>query len=222
MINTHNGYKDNDEKIPEVIIDDYPSIKEYLNGFEPALSKRGDKGKMPYNLRNCAYLKDFFKEKIMYAEIAPGASFYYNTQGYITNDTGFIMVGDKLKYLLVMLNSKFIEFAFEAYYVGQKAASSLRYKKVAISKLPIIIPTQEQEEYLTNLADKMLESKEKLSKLNKLLELAVVDKNYEIQLELKEKIEDLNEEILDIDYAIDSYVYDMYGITAEERTFIEG
>ena len=204
MINTHNGYKDNDEKIPEVIIDDYPSIKEYLNGFEPALSKRGDKGKMPYNLRNCAYLKDFF------------------TQGYITNDTGFIMVGDKLKYLLVMLNSKFIEFAFEAYYVGQKAASSLRYKKVAISKLPIIIPTQEQEEYLTNLADKMLESKEKLSKLNKLLELAVVDKNYEIQLELKEKIEDLNEEILDIDYAIDSYVYDMYGITAEERTFIEG
>lgn len=222
LINTHNGYKFNGEKISEIKIDDYSSIKEYLNGFEPALSKRGDKGKTPYNLRNCAYLKDFFKEKIMYAEIAPGASFYYDTQGYITNDTGFIMVGDKLKYLLVMLNSKFIEFAFEAYYVGQKAASSLRYKKVAISKLPIIVPTQEQEEYLTNLADKMLESKEKLSKLNKLLELAVVDKNYEIQLELKEKIEELNEEILDTDYAIDSYVYDMYGITEEERALIEG
>lgn len=222
LVNTHNGYKLNDEKIPEIKIDDYPSIKEYLNEFEPALSKRGDKGKTPYNLRNCAYLKDFSKEKIMYAEIAPGASFYYDEEGYITNDTGFIMVGDKLKYLLVMLNSKFIEFAFEAYYVGQKAASSLRYKKVAISKLPIIAPTQEQEEYLTNLADKMLESKEKLSKLNKLLELAVSDKNYEMQLELKEKIENLNEEILDTDYAIDSYVYDMYGITAEERELIEG
>lgn len=222
LVNTHNGYKLNDEKIPEIKIDDYPSIKEYLNEFEPALSKRGDKGKTPYNLRNCAYLKDFSKEKIMYAEIAPGASFYYDEKGFFTNDTGFIMIGDKLKYLLVMLNSKFVEFAFEAYYVGQKAASSLRYKKVAISKLPIIVPTREQEEYLTNLADKMLESKEKLSKLNKLLELAVVDKNYEIQLELKEKIEDLNEEILDIDYAIDSYVYDMYGITAEERALIEG
>ena len=68
----------------------------------------------------------------------------------------------------------------------------------------------------------MLESKEKLSKLNKLLELAVVDKNYEMQLELKEKIEELNEEILDIDYAIDGYVYDMYGITEEERVLIEG
>lgn len=222
LINTHNGYKLSDEKIPEIRIDDYPSIKEYLSEFEPALSKRGDKGKTPYNLRNCAYLKDFSKEKIMYAEIAPGASFYYDKEGYITNDTGFIMIGDKLKYLLVMLNSKFVEFAFESYYVGQKAASSLRYKKVAISKLPIIVPTQEQEEYLTNLADKMLESKEKLSKLNKLLELAVNDKNYEMQLELKEKIEDLNEEILDTDYAIDSYVYDMYGITAEERALIEG
>lgn len=222
LINTHNGYKFNDEKLSEIEIDDYPSIKEYLSEFEPALSKRGDKGKTPYNLRNCAYLKDFFKEKIMYAEIAPGASFFYDTEGYITNDTGFIMVGDRLKYLLVMLNSKFIEFAFEAYYVGQKAASSLRYKKVAINKLPIIVPTQEEEEYLTKLAGKILKSKEELSKLNKLLELAVNDKNYEIQLELKEKIEDLNEEILDTDYAIDNYVYDMYGITAEERALIEG
>ena len=222
LINTHNGYKLNDEKIPEIKIDDYPSIKEYLNDFEPALSKRGDKGKTPYNLRNCAYLKDFFKEKIMYAEIAPGASFYYDEKGFFTNNTGFILIGEKLKYLLVLLNSKLLEFSFENYYLGQKAAKSLRYFKVTISRIPIIVPTQEQEEYLTNLADKMLESKEKLSKLNKLLELAVVDKNYEMQLELKEKIEDLNEEILDTDYAIDNYVYEMYGITAEERALIEG
>lgn len=222
LINTHNGYKFNDEKIPEIRIDDYPSIKEYLSEFEPALSKRGDKGKTPYNLRNCAYLKDFSKEKIMYAEIAPGASFYYDGKGFFTNNTGFILIGEKLKYLLVLLNSKLLEFSFENYYLGQKAAKSLRYFKVTISRIPIIVPTQEQEEYLTNLADKMLESKEKLSKLNKLLELAVVDKNYEMQLELKEKIENLNEEILDTDYAIDSYVYDMYGITAEERALIEG
>ena len=222
LINTHNGYKDNDEKIPEIIIDNYPTLREYLNNFEPALSKRGDKGKTPYNLRNCAYLKDFFKEKIMYAEIAPGASFYYDEKGFITNNTGFIMVGEKLKYLLILLNSKLLEFSFENYYLGQKAAKSLRYFKVTISRIPIIVPTLEQEEYLTNLADRMTESKEKLSKLNKLLELAVADKNYEMQLELKEGIVDLNEEILDTDYAIDSYIYDMYGITAEERALIEG
>ena len=121
-----------------------------------------------------------------------------------------------------MLNSKLIEFAFLNLYGGKTLGEGLDFRISFLEKLPIIVPTQEQEEYLTNLADKMLESKEKLSKLNKLLELAVNDKNYEMQLELKEKIDELNEEILDTDYAIDSYVYDMYGITAEERALIEG
>lgn len=222
LINTHNGYKFNDEKIPEIKIDDYPSIKEYLNEFEPALSKRGDKGKTPYNLRNCAYLEEFNKEKIVYGQISKIPKFSYDLSKFILNDTAFIITGEKLKYLLVMLNSNLIWKATMLFYSGIVLSSGIKLGKNSISKIPIIVPSQEQEEYLTNLADKMLESKEKLSKLNKLLELAVVDKNYEMQLELKEKIEDLNEEIIDTDYAIDSYVYDMYGITVEERALIEG
>lgn len=222
LINTHNGYKFNDKKILEVRIEEYPIIKEYLNEFEPALSKRGDKGKTQYNLRNCAYLNEFTKEKIIYSEISEGANFYMDECGYFLNNTAYLITGDNLKYLISLLNSKLLEFAFSNYYAGQKVGNSSRYIKIAISKLPILVPTQEQEEYLTNLADKMLESKEKLSMLNKLLELAVVDKNYEKQLELKEMIGNLNEEILDTDYAIDNYVYDMYGITAEERALIEG
>ena len=222
LINTHNGYKFNDEKIPEIKIDDYPSIKEYLNEFEPALSKRGDKGKTQYNLRNCAYLEEFNKEKLVYGQISNVPKFSYDNKGNVINDTAFIITGEKLKYLLAMLNSNLIWKATMLFYSGIVLSSGIKLGKNSISKIPIIIPTQEQEEYLTNLADKMLESKEKLSKLNKLLELAVVDKNYEMQLELKEKIEELNEEILDTDYAIDSYVYDMYGITAEERALIEG
>lgn len=222
LINTHNGYKFNDKKILEVRIEEYPIIKEYLNEFEPALSKRGDKGKTQYNLRNCAYLNEFTKEKIIYSEISEGANFYMDECGYFLNNTAYLITGDNLKYLISLLNSKLLEFAFSNYYAGQKVGNSSRYIKIAISKLPILVPTQEQEEYLTKLADKMLKSKEELSKLNKLLELAISDKNYEMQLELKEKIEELNEEILDTDYAIDNYVYDMYGITAEERALIEG
>lgn len=222
LINTHNGYKLNDEKIPEIRIDDYPSIKEYLNEFEPALSKRGDKGKTPYNLRNCAYLEEFNKEKIVYGQISKIPKFSYDLSKFILNDTAFIITGEKLKYLLVMLNSNLIWKATMLFYSGIVLSSGIKLGKNSISKIPIIVPTQEQEEYLTNLADKMLESKAKLSKLNKLLELAINDKNYEMQLELKEKIEDLNEEIPDTDYAIDSYIYDMYGITAEERALIEG
>ena len=223
LINVHNGYKIGIEKISEINIDDYIFVKEHLNSFEPKLSKRSDKGKTPYNLRNCAYLNDFKNQKIIYGETVTGASFFLDNDGFIIDKTAFMLLGESIKYILALLNSRFIEFAYKTFYAGIILSSSgFQYNKEYLKKLPIIVPTQEQEEYLTNLADKMLESKEKLSKLNKLLELAINDKNYEMQLELKEKIEDLNEEILDTDYAIDSYVYDMYGITAEERALIEG
>lgn len=58
LLNIHNGYNDNSK----IEIDDYPTLKEYLSGFEPQLSKRYDKGDTAYNLRNCAYV-DSFKEK---------------------------------------------------------------------------------------------------------------------------------------------------------------
>ena len=223
LINVHNGYKIGMKKISEINIDDYIFVKEHLNSFEPKLSKRSDKGKTPYNLRNCAYLNDFKNQKIIYGETVTGASFFLDNDGFIIDKTAFMLLGESIKYILALLNSRFIEFAYKTFYAGIILSSSgFQYNKEYLKKLPIIVPTQEQEDYLTNLADKMLESKEKLSKLNKLLELAVVDKNYEMQLELKEKIENLNEEILDTDYAIDSYVYDMYDITAEERALIEG
>ena len=223
LINVHNGYKIGMEKISEINIDDYIFVKEHLNSFEPKLSKRSDKGKTPYNLRNCAYLNDFKNQKIIYGETVTGASFFLDNDGFIIDKTAFMLLGESIKYILALLNSRFIEFAYKTFYAGIILSSSgFQYNKEYLKKLPIIVPTQEQEEYLTDLVDKMLESKEKLSKLNKLLELAVSDRNYEMQLELKEKIEELNEEILDTDYAIDNYVYEMYGITAEERALIEG
>ena len=223
LINTHNGYKStNGEYIGFIDIEDYPLVKEHLAKFETGLSKRQDKGVTPYNLRNCAYLEEFNNEKIIYGQISNIPKFSYDLTKYILNDTAFIITGEKLKYLLVMLNSNLIWKATVLFYSGIVLSSGIKLGKNSILKIPIKVPNEEEELYLTNLADKMLKSKEELSKLNKLLELAINDKNYEMQLELKEKIEELNEEILDTDYAIDSYVYDMYGITAEERALIEG
>ncbi|WP_277110827.1 hypothetical protein [Chryseobacterium taklimakanense] len=39
-----------------------------MDGFYPHLEKRADKGDKPYNLRNCAYMDDFYKQKFMWAE----------------------------------------------------------------------------------------------------------------------------------------------------------
>ena len=89
-----------------------------------------------------------------------------------------------------MLNSNLIWKATVLFYSGIVLSSGIKLGKNSILKIPIKVPNEEEELYLTNLADKMLKSKEELSKLNKLLELAINDKNYEMQLELEGKIED--------------------------------
>ncbi|EKY3041889.1 class I SAM-dependent DNA methyltransferase, partial [Campylobacter coli] len=63
VINTHNGYKNqNGEKVEVINIEYYPSLKKHFDEFYPQLEKRTDKGLTPYNLRNCAYLDEFEKE----------------------------------------------------------------------------------------------------------------------------------------------------------------
>jgi type I restriction-modification system DNA methylase subunit len=57
LINTHNN--------PPIHINNYPILKEHLDQYYDKLEKRTDKGLTPYNLRNCAYLKEFENEKIL-------------------------------------------------------------------------------------------------------------------------------------------------------------
>ena len=63
LINTHNGIKN---KLPRIDINDYPAVKTHLDQYWDRISTRADKGDTPYNLRNCAYLEDFSKPKVMW------------------------------------------------------------------------------------------------------------------------------------------------------------
>ena len=51
LIDTHNGYED----IPAIDVDEYPAVKSHLDNFYARLERRYDKGRTPYNLRNCTY-----------------------------------------------------------------------------------------------------------------------------------------------------------------------
>ena len=63
LINTHNGVKGRLERIH---IEDYPSIKQHLDFYINKIKFRTDKGDTPYNLRNCAYVDEFSKPKIVW------------------------------------------------------------------------------------------------------------------------------------------------------------
>ncbi|GAA6883180.1 class I SAM-dependent DNA methyltransferase [Helicobacter pylori] len=203
LINTHNGYTSNLKfKIPPVDIENYPALKSHLDSHWNTIATRSDQGDTPYHLRNCAYLEDFEKEKIVYGEIVQEPRFYLDNGecelGYFYAEaTSFILTGEHLRYLLGMLHSKLITFAFKTFYVGGGLGESgYRYKKAFIERLPIPKITPENQELahkITDCAKAILEAKEKDPKAN---------------------TQELEKEI-------DALVYRLYNLTDEEIKIIE-
>ncbi|WQW23503.1 class I SAM-dependent DNA methyltransferase [Helicobacter pylori] len=203
VINTHNGYTSNlKSKIPPIDIEKYSAIKTHLNSHWDTIATRSDQGDTPYHLRNCAYLEDFEKEKIVYGEIVQEPRFYLDNGecelGYFYAEaTSFILTGEHLCYLLGMLHSKLITFAFKTFYAGGGLGESgYRYKKAFIERLPIpkITPqNQKLADKITDCAKAILEAKEKDPKAN---------------------TQELEKEI-------DALVYQLYHLTDEEIKIIE-
>ena len=108
LINTHNGIKE--AGIKPIRIDDYPAIKKHLDQFYEKLAKRIDKGVTPYNLRNCDYIKEFSKPKIMYPNMTSLFPFIFDDKGYYGNDKTFMITATDdsidLKALTAIFNSK--------------------------------------------------------------------------------------------------------------------
>ncbi|MGN8394832.1 DUF7149 domain-containing protein [Helicobacter pylori] len=203
VINTHNGYTSAPKsKIPPIDIEKYPATKAHLDSHLDTIATRCDQGDTPYNLRNCAYLEDFEKEKIVYSEIVQEPRFYLDNGecelgGFYAEATSFILTGEHLCYLLGMLHSKLITFAFKTFYAGGGLGESgYRYKKAFIERLPIPqITTKNQE-----LAHKITDGAKQI-------------------LALKEKDPKANTQGLEKE--IDALVYQLYNLTDEEIKIIE-
>ena len=102
LINTHNGIRG---KLERIHIEDYPAVKAHLDHYWDRISKRADKGDTPYNLRNCAYLEDFSKPKIIYPNMTKYMPFVYDEANFLTNQKCFIIIGQNMAYLNAFLNS---------------------------------------------------------------------------------------------------------------------
>ena len=135
LINTHNGIKG---KIPPINIDDYPAIKAHLDQYWDKISIRSDKGETPYNLRNCAYLEDFSKPKIIYQELSQGSCFAYDKEGkYMVSNSAYLITGEHLEYLIRLLNSRVVESVYKYFYATILGITGVRWLAQNIVNLPI-------------------------------------------------------------------------------------
>ncbi|WQW56493.1 class I SAM-dependent DNA methyltransferase [Helicobacter pylori] len=203
VINTHNGYTSaTKSKISPIDIEKYPAIKAHLDAHWDTIATRCDQGDTPYHLRNCAYLEDFEKEKIVYGEIVQEPRFYLDNGEcelgvFYAEATSFILTGEHLCYLLGMLHSKLITFAFKTFYAGGGLGESgYRYKKAFIERLPISQITEKNQE----LAHKITACTERI---------------------LKSKAKDPKANTQELEKEIDALVYQLYHLTDEEIKTIE-
>ncbi len=141
LIVTHNGNKASGQ--PPVNINEYPAIKAHLDKYYEKLAQRYDKGDTPYNLRNCIYMDDFFKPKIIFQEIVQEPAFVLDiNEHFYCLDTGRIIVGENLEYLVTLLNSKLFFYAIKHYYGGGALGSSgVRMKHTFFEKFSAYTPT---------------------------------------------------------------------------------
>ena len=142
LINTHNGIRG---KLERVHIEDYPAIKAHLDQYWDRISKRADKGDTPYNLRNCAYLEDFSKPKIIYPNMTKYMPFVYDESKFLTNQKCFIITGGCMAYLTAFFNSSIFKFCFRDSF-PELQGGTRELSKIFFDKIPIKKITPEQNE----------------------------------------------------------------------------
>lgn len=192
LINTHNGVRD---KFPCIDIRNYPAVKAHLDAHLDKLEKRADKGSTPYNLRNCAYLEEFGKEKIVFQEMVQESCFMYDSGNhYFCVDTGRIITGKNIKYLIALLNSKLFFYGMKYFYAGGGLGEKgVRMKHTFMNEFPLSQLSLEQQQPYIDLIDKILEKKNK----------------------------DIEADTTDLEDKIDNMVYALYDLTQEEIELID-
>jgi hypothetical protein len=185
----------------KIEIKSYPSILNFFTNKigRNRLEQSGEKGSRKktsnkwYETQDAiAYWRDFEKPKIVWGEISDKPKFAYDDSGYYAEATTFIMTGEKLKYLLAILNSKLSEWYFLQ--IGTTTGMGTnRWKKYKIELLPIKVVSSEVENQLEMLVNKIIERKS----------------------------ENPSSDTSSIEGEIDTIVYSLYNLTNDEISVVE-
>ena len=136
VLNVHNGIKE--KNIPPIKIEEYPAIKAHLDLYWDKIAKRSDKGDTPYNLRNCVYMEDFLKQKIVWAEMTNAPKFVLDNDCMFIDNIEYFLTGDNLEYIVCILNSKLYTWLFDK--ICAKVMGARKWRKQYVEVLPIPKP----------------------------------------------------------------------------------
>ena len=181
LINTHNGVRG---RISRIKIEDYPAIKAHLDQYWDKIEKRTDKGDTPYNLRNCAYLEDFYKPKIIYPNMTKYMPFVYDNDRYVTNQKCFIITGKHVSFLTAFLNSSLFKYCFRDSF-PELQGGTREMSKIFFDKIPVLKVVDEFDaefEVLVNDIQRKYTKEKAITIDNKIFDLYKLNDNERIEI----------------------------------------
>ncbi len=117
------------------IRDTYPAIYERLKSFKPQLEARDDQGQYWWELRPCAYLKEFEKPKIAWGNLSLNSQFAFDAnQYYVSAPASIIPNGNRA--LLAVLNSSAMSL-FVRSIAAVRGGDFLEFKPMYVGQIPI-------------------------------------------------------------------------------------
>lgn len=156
-------------------------------------------------------LENILRDKIVIKDVAMEVVATFDDQKYLTNDTLNLIYevsNYDLKFILVLLNSKFVNKWFKTNFQAGLHIKVNQLENIPIPKIDFSNKKEKaKHDELVNLADKMLTLNNELKEFDPIL--------------YKEDYEEKKKEIEKTDQEIDQKVYQLYGLTEEEIKVIE-
>ena len=143
------------ENAEDVFRRTYPSIYARFKSLEAALRKRQDQGRNWWELRSCAYWKDFERPKIVYQEIQFHPSYAFDRAGMFGNNKTFFVPSEDL-YLLVVLNSPLMWW-YNWRYLPHMKDEALSPVGFLMESLPIARPSDPVHEATVRGSQRLIE-----------------------------------------------------------------
>jgi len=196
----------------EWLTQNHAGIANHLEQFENGLRNRQDQGDFFWELRPCDYYSSLDAPKIIFPDICKAPRFYVEREGIYLANTAYCLGSDSL-YLLGLLNSRLFWFSISNISIpfGVRAGE-FRYRLIY--------------QYMEQVPIRSIDPKKPADKTKHDTIVSLVEQMLTAQKQLATARTDRDKNFYggkcdSLDRQIDTLVYDLYGLTAEEIKIVE-
>ena len=196
-----------EKEAEKIFATSYPAIHEWFEAFRSALKTRSDQGKYFWELRSCAYWKEFELTKLIVPAISGTVNVALDRECFFSNNKSSIFVCDDAAFVSAVVNSK-VAFWFTQQVFATKQGGFYDFEPRYSSQWPIPAVSPAQQKPVERLVERILAAKQKRAADNPVC-LSASDKEADRIV------------CSTLEREIDQLVYALYGLTPEEINIVE-